>query len=137
MINFASVLFGTGLTPMRWKLLIIIKGKTLENTILEPIHPGEVLLEEYLTPLKISQNRLARDLGVPAQRINEIIKHKRSISIDTALRLSKYFKTTPQFWLNLQMHYDLELARDTHLIERIDRDIRENEEIIKNMASGG
>jgi addiction module HigA family antidote len=105
----------------------------MKNFKLAPIHPGEVLLEEYLIPLKISQNRLARDLGVPAQRINEIIKHKRSTTIDTALRLSKYFKTTPQFWLNLQMHYDLEIAKDTHLIERIIHDIRENEEITKNL----
>ena len=69
----------------------------------------------------ISQNRLGRDLGVPAQRINEIIRGKRSITVDTALRLTRYFDTTPQFWLNLQLHYDLEMARETRLMEKIDR----------------
>ncbi|MFA5110185.1 MAG: HigA family addiction module antitoxin [Desulfobaccales bacterium] len=94
---------------------------------LPPVHPGEVLLEEYLKPLGISQNRLARDLGVPAQRINDIIRQQRSITVDTALRLARYFHTTPQFWLNLQMHYDLEAARESRLVERINRDVRDNE----------
>ena len=67
-----------------------------------PVHPGEILLEEYLIPLGISQNKVGRDLGVPAQRINEIIRGKRAITVDTALRLARYFSTTPQFWLNLQ-----------------------------------
>ena len=92
---------------------------------LPPVHPGEILLEEYLKPLGISQNRLGRDLGVPAQRINEIIRGKRSITVDTALRLARYFDTTPQFWLNLQLHYDLEMARETQLMEKIDREVRE------------
>ena len=92
-----------------------------------PVHPGEILLEEYLKPLRISQNKLARDLGVPAQRINDIIKKNRSITVDTALRLARYFHTSPQFWLNLQMRYDLEMARDTKLADRINRDVRENE----------
>lgn len=94
---------------------------------LSPIHPGEILLEEYLKPLGISQNRLARDLGVPTQRINDIIRKNRSITVDTALRLARYLHTTPQFWLNLQMHYDLEMARDTKLVDRINRVVRENE----------
>ena len=94
---------------------------------LPPVHPGEVLLEEYLKPLGISQNRLARDLGVPAQRINDIVRTNRAVTVDTALRLARYFHTTPQFWLNLQMHYDLEMARDTRLEDRINRDVRENE----------
>ncbi len=97
---------------------------------LPPVHPGEVLLEEYLKPLKISQNRLARDLGVPAQRINDIIRKNRAVTVDTALRLARYFHTTPQFWLNLQMHCDLEVAKDTKLVERINRDVRENEVMI-------
>jgi addiction module HigA family antidote len=96
---------------------------------LSPVHPGEILLEEYLKPLRISQNRLARDLGVPVQRINDIIRKHRSITVDTALRLAKYFHSTPQFWLNLQMHYDLEMARDTKLAERIERDVRVNEDL--------
>lgn len=91
---------------------------------LPPVHPGEILLEEYLIPLGISQNKLGRDLGVPAQRINEIIRGKRAITVDTALRLSRYFHTTPQFWLNLQSHYDLQTAEDTHLVERINREVR-------------
>jgi len=89
------------------------------------IHPGEILLEEYLKPLGISQNKLSRDLGVPAQRINAIVRGERSITIDTALRLAKYFQTTPQFWLNLQAHYDLEMAEDSFLVDRINREVRE------------
>jgi addiction module HigA family antidote len=90
-----------------------------------PVHPGEILLEEYLHPLKISQNKLGRDLGVPAQRINEIVRGQRAITLDTALHLAKYFRTTPRFWLNLQLHYDLEMARETHLIDRVNREVRE------------
>ena len=74
---------------------------------IKPIHPGEVLQEEFLLPFEISQYRLAKDIDVAPIRINEIIKGKRAISTDTALRLAKYFNTTPQFWLNLQSHYDL------------------------------
>ena len=91
---------------------------------LPPVHPGEILLEEFLKPLRISQNRLGRDLGVPAQRINEIIRGRRTITVDTALRLAKYFGTTPQFWLNLQAHYDLEMAVETRLVEKINREVR-------------
>ena len=71
-----------------------------------PVHPGEILLEEFLRPLKISQNRLGRDLNIPAQRVNEIVRGMRAVTVDTALRLARYFKTTPQFWLNLQAHYE-------------------------------
>ena len=78
----------------------------LKNT-----HPGEVLLEEFLLPLEISQNRLAREIKVPPRRINEIVLGKRAITADTALRLGKFFGTTPQFWMNLQDHFDLEEAR--------------------------
>ncbi len=77
---------------------------------LEPISPGEILLEEFLTPLEMSQNHLARKIGVPPARINEIVRGRRSITADTALRLSKYFNTTPEFWLNLQHDYDLRIA---------------------------
>ena len=72
------------------------------------VHPGEVLLEEFLDPLGISQNRLAREIGVPPRRINEIVLGKRSVTPDTALRLSRYFGTSSRFWLGLQMDYDLE-----------------------------
>lgn len=78
---------------------------------LSPIHPGEVLSEEFLVPMELSQNRLALALGVPARRINEIVLGKRSLSADTALRLAKYFGNSAQFWLGLQMDYDLDVAR--------------------------
>ena len=93
-----------------------------------PVHPGEILLEEYLRPLRISQNKLGRDLGVPAQRINDIVRGQRAITLDTALRLAKYFQTTPQFWLNLQLHYDLEMAKETHLVARVNQEVRERPE---------
>ena len=79
---------------------------------IKPIHPGEVLMKEFLTPLKISQYRLAKDIGVAPRRINEIVHGLRSISADTALRLGKYFNISPQFWLNLQSHFDLEIERE-------------------------
>lgn len=82
-----------------------------------PIHPGEILLEEFLTPLEISQYRLAATIGVPARRINEIVHGKRSISPDTALRLSRALGTSDRFWLNLQNRYDLDVARSGHEAE--------------------
>lgn len=87
--------------------------KKIQNTPrIEAIHPGEILMEEFLIPLKISQYRLAKDIGVSPRRINEIVLKKRIISANTALRLSKYFKTSPEFWLNLQSHYDLEIESE-------------------------
>ena len=77
-----------------------------------PVHPGEILLEEFLAPLKISQNQLGKDLGVSPRRINEIIHGKRSITADTALRLARYFNNSPHFWLGLQMDYDLDITED-------------------------
>ena len=77
-----------------------------------PIHPGEVLLEEFLKPMEISQYRLAKDISVPPRRINEIVHGKRAISADTALRLSQYFGTSERFWMNLQTRYDLEIEKD-------------------------
>ncbi len=79
---------------------------------LAPIHPGEILMEEFLKPLGISQYRLAKDISVPARRINEIVQGTRSISADTALRLSRYFNLSERFWLNLQARYDLEMQKD-------------------------
>lgn len=79
---------------------------------LAPIHPGEILLEEFLKPLGMSQYRLAKDINVSPRRINEIVHGKRSISADTALRLARYFETTDRFWLNLQTRYDLEIEKD-------------------------
>lgn len=89
---------------------------------LAPIHPGEILLEEFLKPLGLSQYRIARDLAVPPRRINEIVHGTRAITADTALRLARYFSMTPQFWLNLQTHYDLEVAKDA-ASERIEREV--------------
>ena len=89
---------------------------------LEPIHPGEVLREEFLVPLGISQYRLAKDISVPPRRINEIARGQRSISADTALRLARFFRTTERFWLNLQTRYDLEVEKD-RLGDRLDREV--------------
>ena len=77
-----------------------------------PIHPGEILLEEFLAPLEVSQYRLAKDISVPARRINEIVHGKRGVTADTALRLARYFGTTERFWMNLQTRYDLELEKE-------------------------
>jgi len=79
---------------------------------LENIHPGEVLLEEFLLPMGLSQNRIAREIGVPPRRINEIVHGKRAITADTALRLARYFGTSEAFWMGLQADYDLEEARN-------------------------
>ena len=93
------------------------------NESLSAISPGEILLEEFMSPLGISQNKLARDLDVPVGRINDIIKGRRSITTDTALRLSTYFGNTAEFWLNLQNHYDLKVAKKT-LLPKIKRGVR-------------
>ena len=90
---------------------------------LNPIHPGEILLEEFLNPMDISQYRLSKDIKVDPRRINEIVHGKRSISADTALRLGRYFSMSPQFWLNLQSHYDLELLDMTNG-DQINRDVK-------------
>ena len=90
---------------------------------LAPIHPGEILMEEFLKPLGISQYRLAKDIHVPARRINEIVQGKRSISADTALRLSRYFNLSERFWLNLQARYDLETQKDK-LNGRIEAEVK-------------
>ena len=90
---------------------------------LHPIHPGEVLLEEFLKPMELSQNRLAIDIGVDARRINEIVLGTRSITADTALRMSRYFGNSPQFWLGLQAQFDLDVTLDA-LGSRLDREVR-------------
>src|SRR5918911_5448654 len=88
-----------------------------------PIHPGEILREEFLAPLGISQYRLAKDTSVPPRRINEIVRGSRAISADTALRLARYFGTSERFWLNLQVRYDLEVEKD-RLGDRLAREVR-------------
>lgn len=90
---------------------------------LDPIHPGEVLLADFLEPLELSQYRLAQDISVPPRRINEIVHGKRAVSADTALRLARYFGTTERFWLNLQARFDLEVQRD-RLGSRLAREVR-------------
>ena len=90
---------------------------------LHPIHPGEVLLEEFLKPMGMSQSRLALDISVHPRRINEIVLGKRGITADTALRLARYFGNSPQFWLGLQMDYDLDVAEDL-LGNRLEREIK-------------
>ena len=96
---------------------------------LPPIHPGEILLEEFLEPLGMSQYRLAKDINVPPRRINEIVHGKRSITADTALRLARYFSMSERFWLNLQARYDLECAKD-RLGDRL-----ESEVSVRDMAT--
>ena len=90
---------------------------------MEPITPGEILLKEFIEPLNLSQNKLARDLDVPVGRINDIIRKKRAITPDTALRFAVYFRTTPEFWMNLQSRYDLKIAR-RKLLPTIEKDVR-------------
>jgi addiction module HigA family antidote len=94
---------------------------------LKPITPGEVLLEEFLNPLGISQSKLARDLSVSVGRVNDIVQGKRAITPDTALRLSVYFSMTPEFWMNLQNHYDLKLAKQ-NLLPKIERSVKPAEQ---------
>lgn len=89
---------------------------------IDPIHPGEILLEEFLKPLGVSQYRLAKDISVPPRRINEIVHGKRSITADTALRLARFFATAERFWLNLQVRYDLEVEKD-RLSGVLERDV--------------
>ncbi|GJQ22246.1 MAG: HigA family addiction module antidote protein [Planctomycetia bacterium] len=88
-----------------------------------PVHPGEILLEEFLEPMGISQYKLAKDISVPPRRINEIVQGKRSITADTALRLSRYFGLSERFWLNLQSRYDLEIEKD-RLDARLVKEVR-------------
>jgi len=90
---------------------------------LPPIHPGEILQEEFLLPMGVSQYRLAKEIGVSPRRINEIVHGKRAISADTALRLSRYFGTSERFWINLQGRYDIEVEKDL-LADRLDREVR-------------
>jgi addiction module HigA family antidote len=89
---------------------------------LPPTHPGEVLLEDFLKPLDLSQYRLAKDISVPPRRINEIVHGKRAVTADTALRLARYFGTSERFWLNLQVRYDLEVEKD-RLVDVLERDV--------------
>jgi antitoxin HigA-1 len=95
----------------------------MKNKLVADITPGEILAEEFLKPMGISQYRLALDIGVPPRRINEIVNGQRAISADTALRLGRYFRIAPQFWLNLQTHYDLE-REEERLGRRLEREVK-------------
>jgi len=100
---------------------------TTENAgKLAPVHPGEVLLEEFLEPLGLSQNQVALDIRVHARRINEIVLGKRGVTANTALRLARYFGTTPQFWMGLQVEYDLDVEMD-RMGDELDREVRPRE----------
>ena len=90
---------------------------------MRPVHPGEILMEEFLTPMGISQYRLSRDISVPPRRINQIVHGTRSVTADTALRLGKYFGVSPQFWMNLQAHFDLEREQD-RLGDRLEQEVQ-------------
>ena len=96
----------------------------MKSKLLANITPGEILAEDFLKPLGLSQYRLAKDISVPARRINEIVKGERAITADTALRFGRYFKMSAQFWLNLQAHYDLERMED-RLGRRLEREVKE------------
>jgi addiction module HigA family antidote len=105
------------------KSQIIIRRIIMNAKKMSPLHPGEILLEEFLKPMGLSQNRLALDIRVPARRINEIVLGKRRITADTALRLAKYFNMSPQFWLGLQVDYDLDVAEDK-LSDRLEKEVQ-------------
>lgn len=107
----------------KWKLWITI-NKLMKNKQLANITPGEILEEDFLKPMGLSQYRLAKDISVPPRRINEIVKGERAITADTALRLGRYFKMSAQFWLNLQTHYDLEVLAN-RLGRKLDREVKE------------
>lgn len=96
----------------------------MEKKKLHPVHPGEVLQEEFLKPMGLSQNKLALNISVPARRINEIVLQKRKITADTALRLGRFFGTSAQFWLGLQSEYDLDVAAD-RLADRLAKEVKE------------
>jgi antitoxin HigA-1 len=107
------VLNGSKTMHSTLRLLITIRRNSMTETDFPPLHPGEVLLEEFLKPLKLSQHQLAMNMRVSPQKINDIVRCKRGITADTALRLALALNTTPEFWLGLQMDYDLETAKDS------------------------
>ena len=110
------------------------REKAKREKLLPPIHPGEILRADFMEPLGLSMNRLALDLRVPVTRIAEIVHERRGITPDTALRLARYFNTTPGFWLNLQSSYDLEVAQDK-LSRTIEREVRPSTFAAANAAS--
>src|SRR5208283_1237298 len=127
--NGASVSFGPGIAPTKSRLLITTREQTTmarKKREIPPVHPGEILSEEFLKPLGLSMNQLALALRVPGNRVNAIVAGQRGITADTALRLGRYFGTSAQFWINLQGRYDLDSTKDK-LAERIEREVRPRE----------
>jgi len=112
---------GTHIRSNWW--IAIEGGDAMRTNKIPPLHPGKVLEEEFLKPLGISQNRLGREIGVPPRRVNEIVLGKRGITADTALRLARYFKMSPEFWMGLQQDYELDKESD-RLIYRIEREVQ-------------
>jgi len=100
---------------------------------LQPVHPGEILNEDFLKPLKLSMNRLALDLRVPVTRIAELVHRRRAVTPDTALRLARYFETSPAFWLNLQSKFDLDVAEDA-ILPRVRREVRPREADVRSLT---
>ena len=100
------------------------------KSLMPPVHPGEILREDFMKPLGLSINRLALDLRVPSTRIGEIVHERRRITADTALRLARYFKTNPEFWLNLQNFYDLEVSRRSGTVSAIEREVRPADAVV-------
>ena len=98
-------------------------GSRSRRQLVPPVHPGEVLREDFMNPLRLSVNKLALELHVPATRIGEIVHQRRRITADTALRLARYFHTNAEFWLNLQNFYDLEVSRRSGILSEIDRQV--------------
>src|SRR4030042_1533763 len=124
MINGAYVFAGRTAMRMKSKLWTIIRRiNAMGMKKFAPIHPGEILMEEFLKPLGISQYKLSKDINVPPRRINEIVHGTRSVTADTALRLSRYFNLSERFWLNLQARYDLEVEKDK-LDDRIETEVK-------------
>src|SRR5207245_6193415 len=119
-----SALRGVMGMRMKWRLWTTTRG--LESTMakrLKPVHPGEILREEFMAPLGLSMNRMAMDLRVPVTRIADIVNERRGITADTALRFARYFKNSPAFWMNLQTRYDLEVAED-EIAAKVERDVQ-------------
>ena len=112
MTNGESASCGATNMPLKWRSLTITGSKDLSREKQAPLHPGEILQQEFLEPMGLSQNKLAMALRVPARRINEIVLGKRGVTADTALRLARYFGMSPQFWLGLQMDYELDKVQD-------------------------
>jgi len=127
MSDGVSALFGGMAIAMKWKLWIITIREVLmkkSEVLMPPVHPGEVLREDFMNPLGLTVNKLALELHVPATRIGEIVHQRRRITADTALRLGRYFKTNAEFWLNLQNFYDLEVAKRSGTASEIERRVQ-------------